>query len=135
MECDSLDKVYYDGTIEDWCNIILSNEDSNPMTYANHFYIKNSNNEYEELTEIEIPNTITKIGDFQFCGFNDITDIRIPNSVTSIGYWAFFECASLTSIEISSSVTSIGNCAFLGCISLTNIVIPSNVTRIGNDIF
>ena len=94
-ECSSLEKVYYEGTLEDWCKIGFSII-SNPMRYASHFYIKSSNNEYEEVTEIVIPNTITSIGNFQFSGCGSLTSIVIPNSVTSIGLDAFSWCSSLT---------------------------------------
>lgn len=103
MECDNLDKVYYDGTIEDWCKIILSNEDSNPMTYANHFYIKNSNNEYRKVTELEIPYTVDWILSYQFCGFSYVTNIKIPDSVQIIDEGAFMGCSSLTIINVDSN--------------------------------
>ena len=64
-----------------------------------------------------------------------LTSIDIPNSVTSIGNYAFFRCKSLTSINIPNSVTSIEDDAFTGCISLTSINIPNSVTSIGNDVF
>ncbi len=41
--CYELDTVYYNGTIEDWCNIIFETDESNPMWYAKHFYIKDNN--------------------------------------------------------------------------------------------
>ncbi len=128
-------KIYYEGTIEDWCNIkFISN--SNPMLHANHFYLRNSNNEWEEVTSIEIPNTITEIGNYQFGGFfNNVTSIVIPYSVTSIGEYAFYNCSSLTSVVIPDSVTSIGEFAFYNCSSLTSVVIPDSVTSIGKYAF
>ena len=61
--------------------------------------------------------------------------INIPSSVTSIGEGAFYDCNGLTSINIPSSVTSIGESAFSGCSGLTSITIPSSVTEIGKDAF
>ena len=95
-DCTSLENVYYEGTIEDWCNIRFSNEYSNPMSHAKHFYMLNSNNEYEEVTSIEIPNTVTSIGNYQFYGFNNVTSITIPSSVTSIGNYVFEGCTAIT---------------------------------------
>ena len=117
--CTALTKVYYNGTIEDWCNISFSDSSSNPMYYANHFYMLDENNEYKEVTEIVIPETITEIGYCQFYGFNNITNITIPNSVTSIGFDAFNDCTGLISIEISDSITSIGGSVFSGCKNLS----------------
>ena len=90
--------------------------------------------QHKTVTNVVIPKGITIIGDnaFGFCTF--LTSVEIPNSVTSIGNSAFY-CTSLTSIEIPNSVTSIGNYAFSGCTSLTSIEIPSSVTSIGNGAF
>ena len=41
-----------------------------------------------------------------------LTNINIPNSVTNIGDSAFSDCSSLTSINIPNSVTDIGDGAF-----------------------
>ena len=130
-DCKNLENVYYKGTMEDWCNISFSYYYSNPMFYASHFYMLDENNEYKEVTEIVIPETITGIGDYQFYGFNNITNIIIPNSVTSIGSSAFSGCTSLTSIAIPSSVRIIESYVFAFCTSLTTIVIPNSVTSIG----
>ena len=50
----------------------------------------------------------------------------IPESVTKIGEWAFCGCSSLTSITIPESVTEIGEYAFSGCSSLTEVRIPKD---------
>ena len=119
--CSSLINVDYEGSIEDWCNITFSISTSNPMYYASHFYLRNSNNQWKEVTNIEIPNTITRIGSYQFGGFSSITSITIPNSVTSIGSYAFSNCSSLTSITIPDSVTSIGYYVFINSSKLKNV--------------
>ena len=85
------------------------------------------------LTSIEIPSSVTSIGNqaFQFCsGLTSVTFGK-NSQLTSIGNYAFNGCESLTNIEIPSSVTSIGQQAFRGCSNLTSIEIPSSVTSIG----
>nr|MDE7105626.1 leucine-rich repeat domain-containing protein [Anaeroplasmataceae bacterium] len=157
-DCSKLVNVYYEGSIEDWCNINFASASSNPMYYASHFYLRDSNNEWEEITSINIPSTITEIGKYQFYGFtylssvemtnnvtsigedafhgcNRLTNVIMSNSVISIGHSAFYYCSSLESIEIPETVSSIGGYAFYGCSSLTDIVIPNNLTNIGHDVF
>ncbi|MDE6241531.1 MAG: leucine-rich repeat domain-containing protein [Anaeroplasmataceae bacterium] len=97
---DKLTNVYYEGKIEDWCNIRFETYDSNPMCRAKHFYLRNTDSQWEEVTKIELPDSVTGIGGYQFWGFKYITSAVIPNSVTSIGYCAFSECTSLTSITL-----------------------------------
>ncbi len=130
---DNITNIYYEGTIEDWCNISLNN--SIFSSNSNHFYLRNSNNEWEEITSIDIPNTITEIGNYRFKRFNNVTSIAIPDSVTSIGNSAFYGCSNLAQIIIPVNVTSIGNSAFYGCSNLTNITIPDNITNIGTSAF
>lgn len=47
--------------------------------------------------------------------------MEIPNSVTKIGERAFYGCGSLASVTIGNSVTSIGRDSFSRCISLKNV--------------
>ena len=82
------------------------------------------------LKKITIPNGVTEIGDYVFWDCIELTDITIPDSVTSIGFWAFNGCSSLTDVKIPDSVTSIGKEAFQNCSSLTSITISNRVTEI-----
>ena len=90
---------------------------------------------YSKGSYINIPDSVTSIGDGAFSCCESLVSIAIPSSVTSIGDEAFYYCESLTSIVIPDSVTSIGEDAFSGCKSLTSIVIPDSVTSIGEDAF
>lgn len=91
--------------------------------------------ECSTLRTVEIPNTVTKIGDYAFKGCTSIRSIKIPNSVIIIGKWAFERCTMLKSIEIPNSVTSIGDFAFEGCTTLNNVKIPESVISIGKGAF
>ena len=79
--------------------------------------------------KVVIPNRVTSIGESAFSRedsyhSNEIEEIVIPNSVTRIDKFAFYQCRNLSSIEIPSSVTNIGDSAFRDCTSLTSITIP-----------
>ena len=114
------------------------------------------------LTEYNIPDSVTTIGDWAFYACTNLTSVTIPNSVTSIMEGAFSYCANLTEFNgkfasedgkclvvdgtlvafavgchtaeytVPDSVTSIGEEAFAICIYLTNITIPDSVTLIGD---
>ena len=128
-DCTSLTKVNYTGTIDSWVQIEFGSNDANPLYYAKNLYINDV-----LVTEVNIT-TATKIKVYAFYGCSSLTSIEIPNSVTSIGNSAFYGCSSLTSVVIPDSVTSIGNSAFRGCSSLTSIVIPDSLTSIGGGAF
>ena len=115
--CEQLMNVYYNGTIEDWCKIDFSSSDSNPMRYAEHFYMLDENNEYYEVTEIEIPSTIVRIKTYQFYGFDNLRNVTIPEGVKVIEANAFNSCTKLSTITLPSTLRSIDNSA----LSETNI--------------
>lgn len=68
------------------------------------------------LTSVNIPSSVTRIGDGAFSGCSSLTSINIPSSVTEIGDWAFSLCKGLKSIYVfSENVPTIGTGAFDGC--------------------
>ena len=113
-----------------WCNIDFGTAESNPLSYAHHFYLNG-----EEVKDLVIPNSVTSIGDYAFYRCSGLTSVHIPNSVTSIGDFAFYGCSGLTSVTIPNSVTSIGSYAFDGCSGLTSVTIPNSVESIGDVAF
>lgn len=76
---------------------------------------------------VEIPDTVTAIGDEAFLNNKTMIHVLIPDSVTSIGESAFEGCTSLLSVSIPDSVESIGQSAFEGCTSLGYAYLPNNV--------
>ena len=95
-------------------------------------------NEYKNsitIVSINLPNSVTSIGDGAFYGCSALQTITIPNSVTSIGKYAFYNCSNLRNITIPHSVISIGNFAFNLCTSLQTITIPNSVTSVGISAF
>lgn len=86
---------------------------------------------------VEIPDTVTAIGDEAFLNNKTMIHVLIPDSVTSIGESAFEGCTSLLSVSIPDSVESIGESAFYRCTSLGYAYLPNNekYTVIGNNLF
>ena len=87
------------------------------------------------LSSINLPNSITYIGNSAFNGCSSLTSINLPNSVTEIGERAFYGCTGMKSLELPSNLTSIGKYAFYSCRSLASIIIPNFVTEIGERTF
>ena len=87
------------------------------------------------LTSLTLPSSVTSIGSSAFKGCSGLTSLTLPSSVSSIGASAFYGCSSLTSLTLPSSVSSIGASAFSGCSSLTSLTLPSSVSSIGASAF
>ncbi len=121
-DCNRLTSVHI-SDIAAWCRIYFG---ENPLKYARHLFLGDN-----EITNLEIPNSVSSIGGNAFEGCSSLTSVTIPNSVTSIGVGAFYGCSGLTSVIIPNSVTSINGYAFRGCSSLTSVTIPNSVTSIG----
>lgn len=104
--CENITSVYHpDLTI--WCNIIFGNSDSNPLFYGAELYINNI-----IITHLSIPETITTINAYSFCGCSSIQSVSIPNGVTTIGDRAFNSCSALESITIPETMEYISIFAF-----------------------
>jgi len=90
--------------------------------------------ENSSLIEITIPDSVTSIGEYVFfC--SALIEITIPDSVTSIGEGAFIGCGNLISVSIGRGITSINDGMFNGCEKLTDVAIGENVTNIGKRAF
>ena len=127
-DCNGLTAVHI-SDLEAWLKVFIAEgqlsigEDasvdcsSSPLYYAHHLFLNG-----EEVKELVIPNTITKINNHCCDGWSALTSVAIPNSVTSIGYEAFLGCSGLTYVTIPNSVTSIEGWAFGNCNGLTTVV-------------
>ncbi|MBD5584504.1 MAG: leucine-rich repeat domain-containing protein [Clostridia bacterium] len=90
--------------------------------------------------DLVIPSTyngkpVTALAKDAFWGCNDLTNINIPSSITTINSQAVMFCRGLTNIDIPNSVITIGSSAFDSCTGLKNITIPDSVTEIHPEAF
>ena len=82
-------------------------------------------NSCEELTAIELPDTLVIIGKDAFRQSN-LAAISIPASVAYIPPRCFWKCEALASIEFEGEVLDhLGFAAFQGCTSLQEIYVPA----------
>jgi hypothetical protein len=86
------------------------------------------------LTSITLGTNIASIGDYAFA-FSGLTNIGIPDSVTRFGDYVLENCSALTSVTLGTNIASIGAGAFKTCFNLSSITIPNRVTSIGGQAF
>ena len=66
----------------------------------------------------------------------NITQLIMPDEMTKIGNYAFYRCAALTSLTLPAQLKYIGNRAFAQDINITGeIIIPEGVTAIADRVF
>ena len=89
-------------------------------------------NSNDQLTSVNLPDTITDIGDhaFYYCTNTNFTSITIPDGVTKIKEGTFGYCTSLKNVTLPNSITSIGVGAFSVCSALTSITLPEGLNKI-----
>ena len=87
------------------------------------------------ITGVEIPSTITVIGQSAFKGCTGLKSVIIPDSVTYINSYAFEDCYGLTSVSLSKNISRIDSYAFSGCTGLTKVILPDSVTTLGAGVF
>ncbi len=110
------------------------------------------------LRSIDIPETITEIGDWAFASSGldaislpanlqtigtgafqlcDLQEIVIPNSVNRIGIAAFSTCTSLSEISIPSNcqLDENGYALFQGCYNLKTVELPKTITAVATSMF
>ena len=90
--CDGLTSVNI-SDLSAWCKIDFSDYNANPLYYAEKFNLNGT-----EITNLVIPNDITEINGYAFCGCDGLTSVTIGNSVTTIGEWAFVSCRNIKTI-------------------------------------
>ena len=125
--CDNLATVNV-GSISSLMNIEFTNNDSNPLTKAEHLYLNG-----EEVTELVIPDGVTEIPANFFSGLTGITSVVIPGSVFFIGDNAFSGCTSLASVTFPNSPFTLGQNVFANTAFLNNA--EDGVIYVGNIVY
>jgi hypothetical protein len=93
------------------------------------------NSSISEFTEFRGFTNVSVLNDGAFANCHSLTDITLPESVTKISSKMFMGCESLTDISIHSGITEIGSYAYKKCTSLETVTIDNSITKIGTRAF
>ena len=88
------------------------------------------------ITGVNDWGSMKQIAHYMFYLCKKLTEVNIPNTTTKIGTRAFADCIGLTSLIIPASVTEIGNMTFTGCTGLTDVaVLATTPPKVGTAVF
>ncbi len=82
-------------------------------------------------TEINLPETVKKIGIYAFYNCKNLTKTNLPEGIKVIEPYTYAGCSNMSEITIPESVVYIGDYAFNGNRPVSELVIPSSVKVIG----
>ena len=86
-----------------------------------------------KLKAVEIPSTVTTIGQGAFSFIEELESIKLSKNLKDIPYEMCRGCTNLKEVTIPEGVESIGISAFENCSSLEEIVIPDSVTSLNGN--
>lgn len=95
----------------------------------------------KSIYQIDIPSSVTSLGDNCFYECSSLERILIPSSVKYIGKGAFEKCHMIETIEIESEeekesqITEINENTFKECESLITIIMPTTISKINKRAF
>ena len=89
--------------------------------------------ECRSLNTIEIPSTVTEIGNYAF-QYSALNSLILPDPVQKIGKYAFASNSLSSEVRLSSDLTEISEGAFKNC-SMASIDIPASVAIIATSAF
>lgn len=111
----------------------------------------------KNLTAINVPSTVTRIGDDAFFGANALANVTLHEGLKTIGKSAFYKtaiskivipasvdtidkttflfCKQLEEVTLNEGLKYLGDGAFNGCTALQGITLPSTLTHIGMECF
>lgn len=81
---------------------------------------------------LDLPETVTEIGDYAFEACTWLHKVNIPDGITRIGNYAFYQCSEMFELTIPEGVTEIGTGAFAGTAKLPlSVDLPESLSLIG----
>ena len=117
--------IYYQGNLEQWCEIEIEDLPLNYELYING----------EKLVNAIIPEGTTSLLDMTFSACSSLTSVVLPSTLIAIGDSTFSGCSNLTNVDLSNCarLTRIGADAFSDCSISPNFTDDCGVNYFGND--
>lgn len=96
-----VEKLYYYGMIEEWCNI--SFEWTSSLRNVKQLYVLNDS-ALEFVSHLVIPEGVKTIANKVFSGYDALVSVTLPTSLISIGSNVFTDCYNLEVIHNNSNL-------------------------------
>ncbi len=90
-------------SLASWCGISFVYEGTNPLSADDGVFTGLYLNGELVEGDLVIPEGVTKIGDFAFCGYDVLTSVSLPASLESISGSAFLKCYLLNEITLNEN--------------------------------
>ncbi len=103
-----------------------TDENGNKITAIAPYAFENCN----LITEVVIPETVTKIGGAAFSGCTSLVSVTLPDKITAIPKYTFENCISLISVNLKN-IDLIDDGAFWGCEALTEVTLSETLNAVG----
>ena len=134
----SIEKIEIDGI---YYNIDFKEKTAEVTYYGDHWLFLQKPYEQKEIKIPSVITyggnsyNVIRIGEGAFYDCKTLSLIELPETITEIGNYAFANCLGLKDVAIPQNVTLIGEAAFKGCKTLMKIVIPEKVYTVGASAF
>ena len=83
---------------------------------------------------VTVPEGVRDLGDWAFGRCQHLTSISLPESLKKIGAYEFWYDDSLTEVVVPDGVEEIGEGAFAYCHALTDLTLPASLTGISDNL-
>lgn len=148
-QCDALNAVYVD--LKSWCTINIDYGSVAPEVWYEFLYLNNV--KATEITDLIIPEGVTKLSDNVFKSWKNLKSVTFPASMTDFSSLNFEKCNSLNAIHIKDLTVWLGTKfniiapyykynplyyakhLYMDGQEVTNLVIPEDVSAISSFAF
>ena len=134
--CTLLSKIYVTGAAADGQKAVYSSSEKGLLLSVDGTTLIYYPRGFRTLNDaVELPDSVTRIGDKAFYGNTIIKKFVVPAKIAYIGASAFEGCSNLATLEFLGAEgyddLAIATRAFYGCRALTTLTIAENVRTIG----